>query len=63
MEEEIQKIKEDRDSKMNEILGHGEKLTDQMNYDRLMLFTSNLELKKLKEEAKVLGDEVERLED
>jgi len=28
MEEEIQKIKEDKSSKMNEILGHGDKLTD-----------------------------------
>lgn len=34
-----------------------------MNSDRLMLFTSNLELKKLKEEAKALGDEVERLDE
>ncbi len=47
MEEEIQKIKQEKDLKMNEILGHGDKFTVIMDGDWFKNWNANKDLKTL----------------
>jgi len=41
MEDELKKIQNEKETWMGEILGHGDKLTDQMNQDWLLLWNTN----------------------
>ena len=41
---------------MTEIMGHGDRLTEMMNQDRLLHWNVNKELKQLKEEVKGLNE-------
>ena len=53
-ESEAKIIKEEKDRKMEDILGHGDKLTEMMDDDRLKNWNIKKDLKRLEEETSYL---------
>lgn len=59
---ELEKVEEEKEEKMNEIKNFGEQLTDMMNEDWLKVFRKNKELKALKLKVKHLDHDLKQMD-